>query len=169
MKKSSKQPRLSQRLQVLMLLLMKCSCDRCANIFWHCYNSLCIVFACLYPFYSNAVSAYILYLISFTFNDFIFSITHFGFNQKIITRILNIVFIRRSHISWSEVHLKFVTEFLVLIFLIGQWSVDRWSDLEAMWQIIIYQFKSIIIKTISLEFCNKHRTWIPVERYWQIS
>ena len=49
---------------------------------------------------------YALYLINFTFNDFIFSITHSGFNQKIITHILDIVFITRSHIFLSEILLK---------------------------------------------------------------
>ena len=52
---------------------------------------------------------------------------HSGFNQKMITHILDIVFITRSHIFLSEIHLKIIMEFLVLIFLIGQWSVDRWS------------------------------------------
>ena len=52
---------------------------------------------------------------------------HSGFNQKMITRILDIVFITRSHIFLSETHLKVIMEFLVLIFLIGQWSIDRWS------------------------------------------
>ena len=37
----------------------------------------------------------------------------------------------QSHIVLSEIHLKFVVEFLVLIFLIGQWLVvgalSRWS------------------------------------------
>ena len=58
----------------------------------------------------------------------IFSTTHSRFNQKII---LNIVFMTQSHIVLSEIHLKFVVEFLVLIFLIGQWLVvgalSRWS------------------------------------------
>ena len=73
------------------------------------------------------VSVYLLYLINFTFNDFIISITHSGFNQKIITHIVDIVFITRSHIFLSEIHLKFVMEFMVLIFLIGQWLVDWFS------------------------------------------
>ena len=63
---------------------------------------------------------YVLY--SINFNDFIFSITHSGFNKKIINPILDIVFITQSHIVLSEIHLKFVMEFLVLIFLIGRWS-----------------------------------------------
>ena len=58
----------------------------------------------------------------------IFSTTHSRFNQKII---LNIVFMTQSHIVLSEINLKFVVEFLVLIFLIGQWLVvgalSRWS------------------------------------------
>ena len=73
------------------------------------------------------VSVYLLYLINFTFNDFIISITHSGFNQKIITHIVDIVFITRSHIFLSEIHLKFVMEFMVLIFLIGRWLVDWFS------------------------------------------
>ena len=70
---------------------------------------------------------YVLYSVNFTFNDFIFSITHSGFNQTIITHILDIVFITGSHIFLSEIHLKFVMEFLVFIFLIGRWSVGQWS------------------------------------------
>ena len=73
------------------------------------------------------VSVYLLYLINFTFNDFIISITQSGFNQKIITHIVDIVFITRSHIFLSEIHLKFVMEFMVLIFLIGRWLVDWFS------------------------------------------
>ena len=69
---------------------------------------------------------YVLYLTNFNFNDFIFSITHSGFNQKIITRILYNVFITRSRIFLSEIHINFVTEIQVLIFLIGRWSVGRW-------------------------------------------
>ena len=65
----------------------------------------------------------VFYLINFTFNDFTCSITQSGFNQKIITHTLDIVFVTRSHIFLSEIHLKFVMEFLVLIFLIGRWSV----------------------------------------------
>ena len=68
---------------------------------------------------------YVLYLTNFTFNDFIFSITHSGFNQKIITHILYIVFITRSRIFLSEIHINFVTEILVLKFLIGWWSVGQ--------------------------------------------
>ena len=67
---------------------------------------------------------YALYLINFTFNDFIFSITHPGLNQK---KILDIVFMTRSHIFLSEIYLKLVMKFLVLIFLIGRSSVSRWS------------------------------------------
>ena len=80
-----------------------------------------MVFACLYPFYSNAFSV-VLYLINFDFNEFQFSVTHSGFNH-----VLDIVFVTRSHIFLSQIHLKFVMEFLVLIILIGQWSVGRWS------------------------------------------
>ena len=69
---------------------------------------------------------YTLYLINFTCNDFIFSITHAGFNQKIVTHILDIVFITQSHIFLSEVHLKLAMKFLVVTFLIGRWSVTRW-------------------------------------------
>ena len=57
-------------------------------------------------------------LINFTFNDFIFS-TRSGFDQRIITHILGIEFITRSYIFLSEIHIKFVIEFLVFIFLIG--------------------------------------------------
>ena len=53
--------------------------------------------------------------------------THSDFNQKIITHILDIVFITQSHIFLSDIHLKFVIEFLVLIFLIGPWSFGRLS------------------------------------------
>ena len=55
------------------------------------------------------------------------TITHSGFNQKIITHILDTVFITRSHIFLSEIHLKFVVEFLFIILLIGRRSVGRWS------------------------------------------
>ena len=72
----SKQPRFSQvsssNAAFIILAVWKFNCTRCANIFWHCLYSFC-----LYSFYSNAVSVY--------FNDFIFSITHSGFNQKSIT------------------------------------------------------------------------------------
>ena len=67
--------------------------------------------------------------LNFTFNNFISSITHSNFNQKIIIHILDTVFTRRSYIFLSEIHLKFVIEFLVFIFLIGQWSIGRWSVL----------------------------------------
>ena len=86
--------RLLQRLLVLMLFLL----------YWQ-FGSLpvlsdiaiivsawFVVFKCLYPFYSNAF-LYVLYLINFTFNDFIFSITHSGFSQKIITHILEILYL----------------------------------------------------------------------------
>ena len=63
--------------------------------------------------------SYVLCLINFTFNDFIFSVTHFDFNQKIIIHILDTVFTTRSDIFLSEIHKKFVIEFLVFIFLIG--------------------------------------------------
>ena len=53
--------------------------------------------------------------------------THSGFNQKIVTHILDIVFITRSHIILSEINFKFVMELLVLIFFIGRWSIGRWS------------------------------------------
>ena len=49
------------------------------------------------------------------------------FNEKIITHILDIVFITRSNFFLSEINLKFFMEFLVLMFLIGQRSVGRWS------------------------------------------
>ena len=69
---------------------------------------------------------YALYLINFTFNDFIFLITDSGFNQQIITHILDIVLIAQSHIFFSEIHIKFM-KFLIVIFLIGRWLVSRWS------------------------------------------
>ena len=44
-----------------------------------------------------------------------------------IAHILDIAFITRSHIFLSDIHLKLVMEFLVLIFLFGRgWSVGRW-------------------------------------------
>ena len=45
--------------------------------------------------------------------------------MAVITPKSGIVFITRSHIL-SEIHLKFFMEFLVLIFLIGRWSVNWW-------------------------------------------
>ena len=69
---------------------------------------------------------YVLHLINFTFNDYVFSITHSRFNQK-FTHILDIVFITQSNTFLLETDLKFAMEFLVLIFLIGQWLVGRWS------------------------------------------
>ena len=77
-------------------------------------------------------------------NDFIFSTIHSSFSQKIITYILDIVFIRRSHIAFSEIHLKFVTEFLVLIFLLVDgrlvggrctWLVVGWSVVGGSWSV----------------------------------
>ena len=58
----------------------------------------------------------------------LFSITHSGFNPKIISHIADIIHPRHciyKAISYflSEIHLKFVMEFLVLIYLIGRWSV----------------------------------------------
>ena len=74
---------------------------------------------------------YILYLIDFTINDFVFSITHSGFNQKIITPILDIVFITRSRIFLSEIHLKLAMDFWSSYFLLvdGQFIGSRctWS------------------------------------------
>ena len=117
------------RRTICLLAVWKFSCNRCANIFWYCYYSFCIVFASLYPFYSNAVSV--------CFNYFIFSITHSGFNQKIITHILDTVFITRSPIFLSEIHLKFVMQFLVLIFLIGRWSVGRCTWSVVGWTVVL--------------------------------
>ena len=54
------------------------------------------------------------------------SFNTFSFHQKINTHILDIVFITRFHIFLSEIRLKFVFEFLVLIFLIGRWSIGQW-------------------------------------------
>ena len=74
---------------------------------------------------------YILYLINFTINDFVFSITHSGFNQEIITPILDIVFITRSRIFLSEIHLKLAMDFWSPYFLLvdGQFVGSRctWS------------------------------------------
>ena len=42
-----------------------------------------------------------------------------------ISHILDIVFITRSHMFLSEIHLKFVMEVLVLIFLIDRCSFGR--------------------------------------------
>ena len=87
--------------------------------------ALSVLFKCRFGIFYN-------YLINFKFNDFIFSIT------KIITDIHDIVFITRSHIFLLIIHLKFVMEFLVVIFLIGRWSVIRWSVHLAggHWQVI---------------------------------
>ena len=64
-------------------------------------------------------------LYNFTLFFFVFAVTHSGFNQKVITNILDIVFITRPRIFLSEIHLKLVVEFMVFKFLIGQWSVGR--------------------------------------------
>ena len=80
---------------------------------------------------------YVSHLINFTFNDFVPSITHSSFNQKVITHILDIVFITRSHIFLSKIHLKFVMEFgphisywsivgWSVVGALGRWSVGRW-------------------------------------------
>ena len=53
--------------------------------------------------------------------------THSSFNPKKVAHILDIVFITRSLIILSEIHLKFIMEFLVVIFLIGQWLFGWWS------------------------------------------
>ena len=59
---------------------------------------------------------YVLYLINFTFNDFIFLITYSDFNQKIITHSLNIVLIARSHIYFSQVYSKmFITANILIM------------------------------------------------------
>ena len=105
---------------MLFLVTMICSLQV------HVLNIFCIVFTCLYPFYSNSVSVwYILYLIIFIpYVDF--SITHSRYNKKIITHILDIVSITLLHIFLSEIHFKLVMELLVLIFLIGRRSAGRW-------------------------------------------
>ena len=59
--------------------------------------------------------------------------------KKIITHILDIVFITRSNFFLSEIYLKFYMEFLVLMFLIGQRSVGRWSVgrlVDGRWQMV---------------------------------
>ena len=79
--------------------------------------------------------SYVLCLINFTFNDFIFSVTHFGFNQKIIIHILDIVFTTRSHRNSSKVcdtifgpHISY---WLIVgwsvVGTLGRWSVGWWS------------------------------------------
>ena len=66
------------------------------------FSNLCdwinISFPPIFIFFIQMQFLYVLYLINFTFNDFIFLITYSDFNQKIITHILNIVLIERSHI-----------------------------------------------------------------------
>ena len=54
-------------------------------------------------------------------------LTTFRFKTKIIAHILYIVFITRPHIFLSKIHLKIIMEFLVLVLVISQWSVDQWS------------------------------------------
>ena len=68
--------------------------------------------------------------------------THSGFNQKIITHLLDIVFITRSHVFLSEIHLKFIMEFLVPILVNGRlvgdrctWSVVGWSVVGGRWSV----------------------------------
>ena len=91
--------RLLQRLLVLMLFLLYRQFGSLPVLYVLTFSDIAIivsawfvVFTCLYPFYSNAF-LYVLYLINFTFNDFIFSITHSGFSQKIITHILEILYL----------------------------------------------------------------------------
>ena len=75
------------------------------------------------------------FLYNFTlFFIFVFSVTHSGFNEKIITHILDIVFITRLRIFLSEIDLKLVMEFMVLKFLIGQWSVG-WLVVGGRWSV----------------------------------
>ena len=61
---------------------------------------------------------------------------HSGFNQKIVTHVLNNISRTRPYIFLSEIILKFVIEFLVLRFLFDPWSMHlvgcrladgRWS------------------------------------------
>ena len=80
-------------------------------------SSFCIVFVFLpvYIIFIQMQFLYVLYLINFTFNDFIFLITYSDFNQKIITHILNIVLIERSHIFFSQVHSKMFIRANILI------------------------------------------------------
>ena len=65
-----------------------------------------------------------------------FSITHSDFNQKIITRNLDILIITRPHIFLSAVHLKVAVVFWVLILFIGRWLVDRPSLHLAGWSVV---------------------------------
>ena len=94
-------------------------------------SSFCIVFVFspVYIIFIQMQFLYVLYLINFTFNDFTFSIKHYGFNQKTITHIFDIVFITQFHIFLSEIHLNFLMKFLVLKFVIGRWSVG-WSSVH---------------------------------------
>ena len=62
------------------------------------------------------------FLYNFTF-IFIFSITHSGFNQKIITHILYIVFITRPH-SYGNSGPQ------ISYWSVVGWSVGRWSVLD---------------------------------------
>ena len=91
--------RLLQRLLVLMLFLLYRQFGSLLVLYVLTFSGIAIivsgwfvVFTCLYPFYSNAF-LHVLYLINFTFNDFTFSITHPGFSQKIITHILEILYL----------------------------------------------------------------------------
>ena len=105
------------------------------NVFRHCYyNSYYYSTLLLLHSFRLSLSLFIqmqfLYNISyfctFLYNltfIFIFPITSSGFHQKIITHILESVFITRPHIFLSETHLKFFMEIIVLRFLIGWWSV----------------------------------------------
>ena len=76
---------------------------------------------------------YVLCLINFTFNDFIVSITHPGFNQKISTHILDIVFTTRSHRNSSKVcYTIYWSSYFLLVDgrLVGgryTWSAVGWS------------------------------------------
>ena len=78
---------------------------------------------------------YVLCLINFTFNDFIVSITHPGFNQKISTHILDIVFTTRSHRNSSKVcytifgpHISYwLMVGWSVVGTLGRRSVGRWK------------------------------------------
>ena len=94
------------------------------NIVRYCYCSFCIVFTCLYSFLFK-FSFCICFILNMTSLLFHFHfLTCPGFNQKRITRILDIVFITRTHIFNQKFFImKFIMELLVLRFLIGWWSV----------------------------------------------
>ena len=105
-------------------------------------SNCCIVFVFspVYIIFIQIQFLYVLYLINFTFNDFIFSIKHSGFNQKTITHILDIVFTTQSHIFFIRNSFKLFYEISgpqicywsmvgwSVVGALGWWSVCRWTD-----------------------------------------